>query len=371
MSSEIPIAEVSELIGKIYQAGLDGQWGGVMEELVHRTQSNKAFFVLQKLDSPTPLGIEARYSFNYDHAVFEEYLTRALEDPLLEVTRYLAEGESIYVNEHYDVLNLVETDFYKRIMLPLRSHYVLGGCLVRDGQYESVYAINRGPDDMGYQSDEISLIRTLTPHFRRAVQIYKDLTLYKRYSAISKSILDQSDKGVLVCDEHGRILLANSFANNELEQYDDIKVIGNQLMLSASAYQLRLKQCLKQCVHHPKAVGAQESILLERPGGETLLVTIAPLNCESNFVDIDQPCCLVTLTKQNAVRWAIFQKEFGLTPKELNLIQAINRKQKMQQLTLEMGVTYNTLATHLKAIYKKMGIHSQAELMVTLGLFRA
>jgi len=110
---------------------------------------------------------------------------------------------------------------------------------------------------------------------------------------------------------------------------------------------------------------------LERPSGETLLVTIAPLNRESDFVDIDQPCCLVTLSKQNAVRWATLQKEYGLTPKELNLIQAINRKQKLQQLTVEMGVTYNTLATHFKAIYKKMGIHSQAELMATLGLFRS
>jgi DNA-binding CsgD family transcriptional regulator len=44
---------------------------------------------------------------------------------------------------------------------------------------------------------------------------------------------------------------------------------------------------------------------------------------------------------------------------------------QQQQLTIEKGVTYNTLATHLKAIYKKMGIHSQAELTVDLGLFRS
>ena len=174
----------------------------------------------------------------------------------------------------------------------------------------------------------------------------------------------------MVCDERGQILLANVFANQEIEEHEDIKVIDQHLTLAPSAYQLRFKQCLAQCVNQPHAFGEQESILLERSGGETLLVSIAPLNQDSEFVDINQPCCLVTLTKQNAVRWSTLIKQYGLTPKEVLLIQAINRNKKLQQLTIEMGVTYNTLATHLKAIYRKMGVHSQAELIVTLGLFR-
>lgn len=298
-------------------------------------------------------------------------MSRSLDDPYLQITGHLSEGEAIYINEHLDVMSLVNTDFYQRILLPMKSHYALGGCLVRDGLYESIYSINRGPDDAPYQPKDFELIKLLTPHLSRAVQIYKDLTLYKRYSAISKSILDQSDKGILVCDEKGRILLANIFANQELEWHNDIKVVDQHLFLSPSAYNKRLKECLMQSVKQPHAIGAQESILLDRPGGETLLVSIAPLPHNSNFVDIDQPCCLVTLTKQNAVRWPTLMKEYGLTPKELLLIQAINRKKKLQQLTIEMGVTYNTLATHLKAIYKKMRIHSQAELMSTLGLFRS
>jgi DNA-binding CsgD family transcriptional regulator/GAF domain-containing protein len=370
-NSDVPVAVISELIGQIYQAGMDGHWAEVMEQLRHITHSNKALFFLQKLDQARPIGFEIKTNFEYDPMILQDYLSRSLDDPYLQITGHLAEGEAIYINEHLDVMSLLDTDFYQRILLPMKSHYALGGCLVRDGAYESIYAINRGPEDPAYQAKDFELIKLLTPHLSRAVQIYKDLTLYKQYSAISKSIVDQADKGLLVCDENGRILLANLFANQELEAHDDIKVINQHLVLAPSAYHKRLKQCLAQCVNQPHAVAEHESILLERSGGETLLVSISPLTQHSDFVDIDQPSCLVTLTKQNAVRWPALIKQYGLTPKELLLIQAINRKQKLQQLTTEMGVTYNTLATHLKAIYKKMGVHSQAELMVNLGLFRS
>ncbi|MGO4893733.1 hypothetical protein [Flavobacterium sp. W21_SRS_FM6] len=369
--TNISLNVVSELIGQIYQAGLDGCWTNVMEHLRHITHSNKAIFFLQKLDQPRPIGFEVRTNFDYDPMILQEYLSNTLDDPYLQITGHLSEGEAIYINEHLDANSLIDSDFYQRILLPMKSHYALGGCLVRDGVYESIYSINRGPDDAAYDSNDFELIQLLTPHLSRATKIYKDLTLYKRYSSISKGILDQSDKGLLVCDENGRILLANLFANQELEEHEDIKVIDQHLTLAPSAYQMRLKQCLTQCVNQPHAFGEQESILLERSAGETLLVSIAPLTRDSEFVDIDHPCCLVTLTKQNAVRWPTLIKQYGLTPKELLLIQAINRKKKLQQLTIEMGVTYNTLATHLKAIYKKMGIHSQAELMVSLGLFRS
>ncbi|MDP5136402.1 LuxR C-terminal-related transcriptional regulator [Rheinheimera baltica] len=369
--TNISLPIVSELIGQIYQAGLDGHWADVMEKIRRITHSNKAIFFLQKLDQPRPLAFEVITNFDYDPIILQQYLVSTLDDPYLQITGHLSEGEAIYINEHLDVMSLVETNFYQRILLPMKSHYALGGCLVRDGVYESIYSINRGPDDPPYQKQDFDLITLLTPHLSRAVQIYKDLTLYKRYSAISKSILDKSDKGLLVCDENGRIILANLFANQELEGNEDIKDIDQHLTLAPLAYQQKLKQCLIQCVSQPHAVCEQESILLQRAGGEALLVSIAPLNPNSQFVDIDQPCCLVTLTKQNAVRWSTLIKQYGLTPKEVLLVQAINRKKKLQELTVEMGVSYNTLATHLKAIYKKMGIHSQAELIVTLGLFRS
>lgn len=57
---------VSELIGQIYQAGLDGHWADVMEQLRHITHSNKALFFLQKLDQSRPIGFEIKTNFEYD-----------------------------------------------------------------------------------------------------------------------------------------------------------------------------------------------------------------------------------------------------------------------------------------------------------------
>ena len=369
-NNTVPFEVVSELIGQIYQAGLDGHWADVMDRVIALTASNKAFFFFQKLDQSTPLVLEFRSTFDFPYEAYSAYQKRTLEDPLYQTMSNMLEGDCMELTSNIDIETFEQTDFYRDFYLPFKTKYSIASLLARDANHESIFAINRGQDDPQYEQQDLELVTLLTPHLSRAVQIYKDLSLYKQYSAISKSILDQSDKGILVCDENGRILISNVFANQELEGHDDIKVIDQRLRLSPSAYDKRLQQCLSQCVSQPNMSAIQESILLERQGGEIFLITVTPLNQKSNFVDIDQPCCLVTLTKQNAIRWSTLMKEFGLTPKELLLIQAINRKKKLQQLTTEMGVTYNTLATHLKAIYKKMRIHSQAELMVILGLFR-
>lgn len=361
---------VSDFIGAIYQASLEGNWHNLIERLRDATRSNKALFFLQKLDEPAPIKFEFITNFQHCPNALEEYQRRTLEDPYLAVSQRIAEGDSININEHLDITSIVGTEYYQRILLPLKSHYVMGGCLIRDGIHESIYAINRGPEDPPYSESEYAFIKLITPHFSRAVQMYKDLKLYKSYSTLTKSILDQSDKGVLVCDANNKILILNAFAENELAAWPEFALVDRKLILTNPVFNHRLKQCIAQCIFATSTSFVPEPILITSEYGESVLISVSPLRQDARLVDFDQPCCLITLCKQSAVNWAMLQKEYSLTRKELELVQALNRKKKLQDLTVEMDVSYNTLATHLKAIYKKMGIHSQAELMVMIGLFR-
>ncbi|MBN7823922.1 helix-turn-helix transcriptional regulator [Bowmanella dokdonensis] len=362
--------QLSSLIGQIYQAGLDGQWSGVLDGIIESTASNKAFFFFQELDKPTPLLLEFRTTFDFPYEAYAAYQKRTLEDPLYQTMANMLEGDSLELTGAIDVEAFEKTAFYKDFYLPFKTKYSIASLLIRDARHESVFAINRGQEDPRYEARDLQLISLLTPHLARSIQLYRDLTLYKQYASISKSILDQTDKGILVCDAKGGVLLANESANRELAHAKDIQIQGNRLTLFPSAYDLRLQQCISQCANFPTSIDSKESILLNRPEGESLLLAVTPLNRHTEFVDINQPCCLVTLSRQNAVNWSMLAREYGLTPKELALVQAINSKKTLAQLTREQGVTHNTLATHLKAIYKKMQVHSQAQLMATLGMFR-
>ena len=63
-------------------------------------------------------------------------------------------------------------------------------------------------------------------------------------------------------------------------------------------------------------------------------------------------------------------KELQLS-KELQLLKAIYSKKKLNDLTETFCVTYNTLRTHLQAIFRKTLVNSQTELMMKLNMFKS
>lgn len=72
MSLNLTSVELSEFIGEIYDAALTSQWGDVLDKLIDVTQSNKAFFFLQKLTDEQPLIMEFKTNFEYplcDHNI--------------------------------------------------------------------------------------------------------------------------------------------------------------------------------------------------------------------------------------------------------------------------------------------------------------
>lgn len=372
MELELTISnsELSALIGDIYQGSVTGEWEPVLNQLIEITDSNKAFFFLQQFDTEQPLIMEYKACFDSPANALSDYHQRAMEDPGLEYTRFMTEGDWIYINKYMDVNQYKETAFYKEIYKPLKVFHAMAGLLCRDTSHESMIVINRDEDATAYSQAEENLFQLITPHFSRAMHIFKELRLYKNYSNISKSILDQQDKAILVCDPNGTVVIQNEYAIEQLTLPSPITLINSQIKIADPLYQQRFNYFIKQCATLAyKDIGLQETLVVEQQTGESMLVTVSPLLNQNTFNDIDVPCCLVTISQQQQINWLAVEREFELTPKELNLIKAIFKKQKLNDLVDVLGVSYNTLRTHLQSIFKKAQVNSQTELLIKLNMF--
>jgi DNA-binding CsgD family transcriptional regulator len=362
--------ELSELIGDIYDAALTSKWSDVLDKIIDTTQSNKAFFFLQKLDSPEPMLMEFNTTFEYPEGKLIEYQQRFDEDPFYQVSKMASEGETLNLNKHIDISSHKDTEYYKNVFVPMKSFYCLGAILIRDGVYESGYAINRAENETPYSSEDYNLLNLLTPHLSRAVHTFKTLRLYRNYANISKSIIDQADKAIVVCSSNAQVILSNEFANEKLKTSSLLAFNNGKLTVTNSVYNNQLHYYIKQCTSLSySGIGTQESIVLEEVGEESILITVSPIRHKNDFNDIDTPCCLVSVTFQQALNWSLVAKEFELTNKEQQLIKAIYSKKKLNELAQPFGVTYNTLRTHLQTIFRKMDINSQTELLIKLNMF--
>lgn len=365
--------ELSDYIKDIYGSVLNRDWNNIMEQLRFYTNSNKALF-LQNFSSEQPPILALTANFNFPEHKFIEYQKRLHEDPFYLHTVHEPTNQCINCNDYFNIEDYENDDYYQSVCVPLRAHYVLANMLEKDGENESVVILNRSKDQEPYSQQDINLVNLVSPHLTQALFIYKELKLYKNYANISKSILDQQDKAVMVCDEHSRIVLSNDYANARLADSTIIKSEDNKLILKEHVYQKHLDKCISQCAQLSyKEICTQESLVIEVDENDKLmniLITVSPLKSNNAFVDIDVPCCMVTISFQQQLNWQLVQREYSLTPRELELLKAIYAKKKLTELTVLLGAKYNTLRVHLQNIFKKLDVSSQTELMIKINLFR-
>jgi ATP/maltotriose-dependent transcriptional regulator MalT len=63
----------------------------------------------------------------------------------------------------------------------------------------------------------------------------------------------------------------------------------------------------------------------------------------------------------------LFVKEFGLTIRELSLLPMILGGEKREHMAHELGVSTNTVKTHIRNLYKKIRVRSVTELRKRLA----
>lgn len=370
LNLSITFSELSRLIEDIYDAASTNNWSPILKQILKYTHSNKAFILLQTINEKKPLFMKFEANFDYDHNLLNECQYKALDDPFYKATKNAVEGEYFVLDDSIDISTYKNNKIYQEFFVPLKSYYCVAGVLIRDGQYESIYAINRERSDINYDNKDLNLIKVLTPHLSRSMHIFTTLKLYNDLASISKSILDKSDKALVVCDSHSNIIIANKFAYEKLDKSAVIAFNGAKICILDNVYNKMLHHYIKKCCSLSVVNTTMEENILMDEENESVLITVIPLKNNKNFFDIDVPCCLVTINYQRTIDWHIITREFGLSKKELELLKSIFAKKKLNELTSSFGVTYNTLRTHLQAIFRKTDVHSQTELLLKINLFK-
>jgi len=68
--------------------------------------------------------------------------------------------------------------------------------------------------------------------------------------------------------------------------------------------------------------------------------------------------------------WADFGKVFGLTRSEVQIVKRVIGGEKAQSIASEQGITLDTVRTHIRRVYGKLGVSSREELFSMISPFR-
>lgn len=359
----------STLLLQLYGCVTKSNWQSFLESIMHATNSNKAFISIKNAEENCPLYINYATNFEYKDEAILYYQQHPFDDPFYkDYVRFLPEGETIEPELYINIDDYKDTEFSKKVLVPMRSHHVLGILLVRDELHDAFFVLNRGHDEAPYTSKEKALIELLKPHLQHAVKLFTLFNDVSKQNDILRAVLNQSDKALLLIDYDAKIRFTNQQADTILPSLPYWQTNSNRFRLKNAVEHARFTTLLHQACRADTY--AQERIYLQLTESDLqICLALSPLNW-MRLDESTENLCLLTITSKQTIGWLGFKAEYELTTRETELAQALYDNQKLKDITLRMGVSYHTLRKHLQTIFAKCRVNSQSELMLLLGRFR-
>jgi len=281
--------------------------------------------------------------------------------------RELLNGEVVASDENFTLAELRNTEFYNGYMKYLDAQYTSGFMFAStpDSFYTLVVA---RPQSMGaYSEQEKQMLTALRTHAQSALHINSHLNSLKSALKISSHALDRLNMGVCTIGKKLKILEANEAVKGIFREGLYLSTRSGFLAPGALS-DLKLAGLL-----HKLSIGAirttqQIRLMSGHPGTECLLSIFPVLDSQEFWwIDSNQVKYVIFIgTQLNPSKSCLnfLEKEFALTKRELEVLNKLVMGANLTSLAKELRVSHETARSHIKSIFRKMDVHSQAQLAV-------
>lgn len=243
----------NKVIGMIYEAALNpALWQDVLMEVIDFTGSTTAIFTATDQLSPN-------YDFVFTHNIPPESM-RAYQDEQVKVldmrlhAPYWAEkalGDTVLNTfAHYAAMP-VETDeflFYEKCAKPTNVSHVAAVLLERSAYSWAVFAVHRSPQLDEYSEQEEKILKRLGVHLRRALQIYRQITILQEDKKNIYQVLDRFKIGVILINQDYRLSYANTIVKKVFEHSSILELDKNNSLKTLKKFQEKLNQLIRSAL---------------------------------------------------------------------------------------------------------------------------
>jgi DNA-binding CsgD family transcriptional regulator len=187
------------------------------------------------------------------------------------------------------------------------------------------------------------------------------------FTALGRLILDRLDRGVILLDQHRRLLDANALARRVLADGNGIKVRAGRFVFLDSALDARLSRLVESNGRSPS--GAVRSMAAQirhnrSPPYRVLVSSVPPDVAERqvSFVGL-----IYGPREWRDISIDVLCEVYGLTRAQAEVARSLFAGQSVEETAAALEVSLNTVRTHLKQIFTRCEVRSQRELLHLLA----
>jgi DNA-binding CsgD family transcriptional regulator len=368
--------KLSDLIGLIYEAALDGGlWPNVLAGLAdtagahipmmgaYDLATHRASMLAPRMD-PSQLRLLAHWGREPAfRSLGARIVGRAASQP----------GEVFDLRSVVPADEYVRTDFYNEWwrVQGMGSAGLIAGLLF-DGATVFNFGLHKGwpHHHDAFTREEIERTGIAVSHMGRAIRLQRQLHLCDLRDAAG-AVADGRDRGVVLLDEAARVLFANRTAEALMAACDGLCLESGRLSVRGGGD--LLDSLVAACAGRGEAAHGPGGTLLARRGDgrPPLQLLVAPLRmhgavAEIPWLGLRRPVAIVTISDpeaDDARCMRVLQRRFGLTAAEAAFAIEIGRGGGRHAAAARRGISLSTARTHLGNVFAKTGTHRQADLV--------
>ena len=219
----------------------------------------------------------------------------------------------------------------------------------------------------GWGHDQIQAIKRLAPHIRQFARVRRAMADAQALGASLAELLENGRAGFIQLDRRGRILEANDRARDILLKRDGLRDEEGVLAAEIQGEDAELQRLLAHALPLYGVQGAGGSMkITRRKARAPLVLEIHPVRKMGTDYRGWQVGALVLVVDPAArprVDPDLAAAVLGLTPTESRVAVALATGQTVAGIAAAPGCAESTVKTHLKRVYRKLGIRKQTELV--------
>jgi DNA-binding CsgD family transcriptional regulator/PAS domain-containing protein len=353
-----------DLVGAIYDGVADpALWQRALVRLSDATRSMGAMFI--SLDFVHPM--HSRYVLGrLDHDLMQGFLIRHTDSSWAQMANRLSPGTIHSLDTIVPARELIKTEFYDEILRPQQILHCGCAPLARDGERVLGLSVFRTPKIGPVDAEELRLLSLMAPHFKRAAQIAWRLGTLGALDAAKTAALDRLDHGVVLIDAGGRVLFANRAAEAIIALRDGLAVVREGLRAALPADTARLQTLIADTLRG----AAGGTMRVTRPSlAEPYLLLVAPAhgNWHRSIGAVPAAVIFITALDQAvAPDLRLLAPAFDLTATEAKIAVSIAAGGGVPATARALRISPNTVHTHLRRIFRKLGVNDQPALVRVL-----
>jgi len=190
-------------------------------------------------------------------------------------------------------------------------------------------------------------------------------------SSVAVAALDLIDRGIVVIDSDARIRIANDCARAIATRLDAFSLLDGRLTFLTAPLEREFER-FRAIVRSwaPAGTNVPHWIFsaLRATGEPEYRIS---MHAVRDMAAAGEPCIFVSIHDPHAsqrVDAQTLQQLYGLTRMQADIASALFEGLAVEQVVERLSISENTVRTHLKAVFKKCAVRSQAELLRLLAL---